>query len=145
MVSFFEQRRKVTLKWLNSCERKERQVKSDVKELKESKNEFIKIKEVRMQFDEGRQNFVTFIEVHKLVVADDVIDTKKSSEAERDVNSISGRVEHVDKILHEQEAKYVVSTFILFIVDNFINSDDFIYTLDSSVSSKLLCLEVQQG
>lgn len=125
MVNFFEQRRKVTLKWLNSCERKERQVKSDVKDLKESKNEFIKIKEVRTEFDVGRQNFVTLIEVHKLVVADDVMDSKKSSEAERDVNSISGRVEQVDKILHEQETKYVVSTFILFIVDNFIKSDTF--------------------
>lgn len=125
MVNFFEQRRKVTLKWLNSCERKERQVKSDVKELKESKNEFIKIKEVRTEFDVGRQNFVTFIEVYKLVVADDVMDSKKSSEAVRDVNSISGRVEQVDKILHEQETKYVVSTFILFIADNFINSDTF--------------------
>lgn len=125
MVNFFEQRRKVTLKWLNSCERKERQVKSDVKDLKESENEFIKIKEVRTEFDVGRQNFVTLIEVHKLVVADDVMDSKKSSEAEKYVNSISGRVEQVDKILHEQETKYVVSTFILFIVDNFIKSDTF--------------------
>ena len=44
MVDFFEQRKKVTLKWLASCERKERQVKPDVKELKDSKNEYIKVK-----------------------------------------------------------------------------------------------------
>jgi hypothetical protein len=64
---------------------------------------------VRTEFDEGRQNFVTFIEVHKLVLADDVMDSKKSVEVERDVNSISGRVEQVDKILHEQETKYVLN------------------------------------
>jgi hypothetical protein len=44
MVNFFDQRKKVTLKWLGSCERKERQVKPDVKELKDSKNEYIKVK-----------------------------------------------------------------------------------------------------
>ena len=44
MVNFFDQRKKVTLKWLGSCERKERQVKADVKELKDSKNEYIKVK-----------------------------------------------------------------------------------------------------
>lgn len=44
MVNFFEQRKKVTLKWLGNCERKERQVKPDVKELKDSKNEYIKVK-----------------------------------------------------------------------------------------------------
>ena len=60
---------------------------------------------MRTEFDEGRQNFVTFIEVHKLVPADDVMDSKKFVEVERDVNSISGRVEQVDKILHEQETK----------------------------------------
>jgi hypothetical protein len=44
MVNFFDQRKKVTLKWLGRCERKERQVKPDVKELKDSKNEYIKVK-----------------------------------------------------------------------------------------------------
>ena len=60
---------------------------------------------MRTEFDDDRQNFVTFIEVHKLVLADDVMDSKKSAEVERDVNSISGRGEQVDKILHEQETK----------------------------------------
>jgi hypothetical protein len=64
---------------------------------------------VRTEFDDGRQNFVTFIEVHKLVLADDVMHSKKSAEVERDVNSISGRVVQVDKILHEQETKYVLN------------------------------------
>ncbi|XP_028414728.1 nuclear anchorage protein 1-like isoform X2 [Dendronephthya gigantea] len=105
MVNFFDQRKKVTLKWLGSCEKKERQIKPDVKELKDSKNEYIKVKEVRSEFDQGRQNFVAFIEVHKLIVADEVTDEKKTIEVERDVNSISGRVEQVDKILHEQETK----------------------------------------
>ena len=59
--------------------------------------------EIRTEFDEGRPNFVAFIEVHKLVLADDILDSKKSAEVEKDVNSISGRVEQVDKILHEQE------------------------------------------
>lgn len=59
--------------------------------------------EVRTEFDEGRPNFVAFIEVHKLILADDILDSKKSTEVEKDVNSISGRVEQVDKILHEQE------------------------------------------
>ena len=59
--------------------------------------------EVRTEFDEGRPNFVSFIEVHKLILGDDVLDSKKSSQVEKDVNSISGRVEQVDKILHEQE------------------------------------------
>ena len=44
MVNFFEQRKKITLKWLANCERKERQVKPDVKELKDSKSEYIKVK-----------------------------------------------------------------------------------------------------
>ena len=44
MVNFFEQRKKVTLKWVGSCERKERQVKPNVKELKDSKNEYVKVK-----------------------------------------------------------------------------------------------------
>ena len=59
--------------------------------------------EVRTEFDEGRPNFVSFIEVHKLILGDDVLDSKKSTQVEKDVNSISGRVEQVDKILHEQE------------------------------------------
>ncbi len=66
------------------------------------------IQEVRTEFDGGRQNFVAFIEVQKLVLADEVMDSKKSAEVEKDVNSISGRVEQVDKILHEQETKYVI-------------------------------------
>ena len=71
---------------------------------------------MRTEFDEGRQNFVAFIEVHKLVLADDVMDSKKSAEVERDVNSISGRVEQVEQTL---------------------------FILDSSISSKLFSLEVQ--
>ena len=64
---------------------------------------FYSLQEVRTEFDEGRPNFVSFIEVHKLILADDVLDSKKSTQVEKDVNSISGRVEQVDKILHEQE------------------------------------------
>jgi hypothetical protein len=61
--------------------------------------------EVRTEFDGGRSNLVGLIEVHKLVVADDIMDSKRSADVEKDVNAISGRVEQVDKILHEQETK----------------------------------------
>jgi hypothetical protein len=63
------------------------------------------LQEVRTEFDGGRSNLVGLIEVHKLVVADDIMDSKKSADVEKDVNAISGRVEQVDKILHEQETK----------------------------------------
>lgn len=44
MMNFFEQRKKVTLKWLGNCEKKARQIKADVTDLKVSKNEFTKVK-----------------------------------------------------------------------------------------------------
>lgn len=43
--------------------------------------------------------------MHKLLVADAVIEDKKSAEVERDVNSISGRVEQVDKVLNDKETR----------------------------------------
>ena len=60
---------------------------------------------MRREFDEGRQNYLLFIELHKTVVADEVFAERKAAEAEHDVNSITGRVERIDKILHDQETK----------------------------------------
>ena len=68
-------------------------------------SKFLFLQEVRTEFDGGRANLVAFIEVHKLILADEVMDSKKSADVEKDVNAISGRVEQVDKILHEQETK----------------------------------------
>ena len=44
MVNFHDQQKKVIVKWLTSCEKKQKQVKPDVKTLKESKVEYIKVK-----------------------------------------------------------------------------------------------------
>ena len=60
---------------------------------------------MRREFDDGRQSYLLFIELHKTVVADEVLAERKAAEAEHDVNSITGRVERIDKILHDQETK----------------------------------------
>lgn len=44
MMNFFEKEKKITLKWLIGCEKKEKNIKSNVEDLKDSKNELIKVK-----------------------------------------------------------------------------------------------------
>ena len=61
--------------------------------------------EVRKEFDDGRQNYSAFVELHKTVAGDEVLDEKKAAEVENDVNGMSGRVQQLDKVLHEQETK----------------------------------------
>ena len=50
MTTFFDQHKKVILKWITNCEKKEKQVKSDVTDLRGSRDGYVKIK-VRLKTD----------------------------------------------------------------------------------------------